>query len=109
MSAHTPTPWRAVGQGGTADGGSSKQHPCFLGRILNDDGQVIVSDGMFLGVIGATPEEAEANAEFIVRAVNSHEDLLAIAKRALSESARVHPDFRVDILAAIEKAEVVTP
>ena len=41
----------------------------------------------------------------IVRAVNSHADLLAIAKRALNESARVRPDFAADIRTAIAAAE----
>ena len=37
----------------------------------------------------------------IVRAVNNHERLVVIAQRALTQSARVHPDFADEIRAAL--------
>jgi len=77
---HTPGPWLASGKGGTHDGGSSKQHPCFRGSIdagLSD----IVQFGCFLGVQGRTPKEAEANARLIAAAPE------------LLEALRLHLEF----------------
>jgi len=72
-AAHTPTPWSVFRAG--------KQY-----GIDAESMQSIVSFGddhePDIGVQGATIEEAHANAEFIVRAVNSHEDLVAALKEA---------------------------
>jgi hypothetical protein len=74
------------------DGGSTKLHPCFEGRIVAANGQEIVATGCFLGVRGNTAREAEANAELIVRAVNSLEantKQLAALREALDSSLAV--------------------
>lgn len=64
---HTPGPWIAYGKGGTHDGGSSMQHPCFRGSV-NAGETAIVQTSCFLGVQGRTPKEAEANARLIAAA-----------------------------------------
>ncbi len=76
---HTPGPWTAEGKGGTHDGGSTRQHPCFLGKVLGANGQVIIQNGSFLGVQGATAEEAEDNAKLITSASELLKALKAIA------------------------------
>lgn len=86
---HTPGPWTAIGHGGTHDGGSNKQHPCFHGKILSRKGQCIVSFSSFLGVQGKTPDEAEANAHLIAAA----SDLLEMCKKQNEELA-----YAVDLL-----------
>ena len=82
----TPGPWEVIGRRGFGPEG-----------------------GPAIGFAGSgrkkITDEMIANAEYIVRAVNSHADLLAIAKRALNESARVRPDFAADIRTAIAAAE----
>lgn len=52
-----------------------------------------------------TGRSDEANAEFIARACNAHAELLALCRRALEQSARVHPDFTDALRAAIAKAD----
>lgn len=64
----TRGPWQAIGKGDKLDGGSSKKHPCFNGRIVAANGERIVSTSSLLGVTGATPKEAEANARLIAAA-----------------------------------------
>lgn len=61
MIKHTPGPWDSVGKGDMRDGGSSKLHACFCGKIVAKNGQTIISHSSFLGVVGKSPEEAEAN------------------------------------------------
>lgn len=70
--AHTPTPWR-VGQGG---------------RIEGTQGDFSQGDFSFIPLASPWQEEAwdghpqaVANAALIVRAVNSHDELVALLKR----------------------------
>jgi len=74
VSAHTFVPWKYSEHGGTF--------------YIWGPGQAMVADGemeeAYLARIRgvgrkATREEQEANAEFIVRAVNNHDELLAAA------------------------------
>jgi hypothetical protein len=78
----TPGPWRAVGKGGTCDGGSTKQHPCFVGQITAKGNRPIVQQSTFLGVQGKTPEEAQGNAQLIVALRNAAPALLDVAQKA---------------------------
>lgn len=66
---HTPTPWKVTHQ------------------IATDGTNDIVADGKFIAHLGGNlngDSEHEANAEFIVLAVNSHEALLKALKSALT-------------------------
>jgi len=67
MSKHTPTPWVVKGEGDLL--------------CVTDADSAYVVDRFRCGV--RTPEEHLANAHLIVRAVNAHERLLAVAKRSL--------------------------
>lgn len=81
---HTPTPWKVHAEINVfgPDGSS------VLGKTSNSDPGVI--------------DEVKANAAFIVRAVNAHEELLAMVKI-------LHPDHapvtRCDACTLIAKAE----
>ncbi len=81
---HTPTPW------GLEEYGWSHNGPVFWGAITapfeteHRDQLNIVSGGSF-GLYGRTVEEANANAEFIVRACNAHYRLLAACRMVLDD------------------------
>ena len=66
--------------------------------IISEDGTHVVCFGHDYDDYGSV---SHANARLIAAAP----DLLAIAKRALNESARVRPDFAADIRTAIAAAE----
>jgi len=79
---HTPIPW-AVGEGG--------RHVCYVnpsieaGEDIDDsrhDSIIARCDGMG-AYSGISDEEQEANAEFIARAVNSHDEMLKALKYAV--------------------------
>ena len=59
MTEHTPKPWRVW--------------DVREGLVITDD---TLATRHICEVQGATPEEAAANAEFIVRACNTHDDLV---------------------------------
>lgn len=91
---HTPTPWRTVaGYGGINVIGA------------NEYGVALVHQ-----LVGLNAPQTEANAEFIVRAVNCHDELLAACKAALGSFEKYetqftsHPLFG-ELRAAIAKAE----
>jgi hypothetical protein len=50
-----------------------------------DDGVQLISTVAKVLSIRQTPEVTQANAAFIVRAVNAHDDLVAALKRAMEE------------------------
>lgn len=64
---HTPTPWKASLR--------------FQNNLPND---YVITDGKWGGIAIASSDN-EANAAFIVRAVNSHEELLTALKIAVFE------------------------
>jgi hypothetical protein len=74
-STHTPTPWKVayVWQSETV---GAKIWKCKI-----ETGQELYCPA---NSIGATKEIAEANAAYIVRAVNSHEQMLAMLKHLVS-------------------------
>ena len=67
VTAHTPTPWRL---GHYQNGGRT---------LVRDDGKKVEN------ILTIDSSVKEHNAEFIVRAVNSHAALLEAAKRAFRE------------------------
>jgi hypothetical protein len=71
MNKHTPTPWETADAYGPIEGGQSIKAVC--------DNYLICSTTGYYGRDGAI-----ANAAFIVRAVNSHEQLVAALKRCLA-------------------------
>jgi hypothetical protein len=79
QATHTPTPWETeisvsnYGLLGIRKANGSKLGIC----------SVIGADGAHNPRYGISADEAKANAAFIVRAVNSHDDLLAACKELL--------------------------
>lgn len=99
---HTPTPWN-----------TTEPQPGVKIAIMAQDGQH-VADVIDQG-LGVDTANMKANADFIVRAVNSHEDLLAACKQAMgafvnhldydcNESSVERESYRA-LRAAIAKAE----
>jgi hypothetical protein len=93
QAKHTPTPWRI-----------ETMRPHTLGKAwINAEGMNFVADCSSAsartehGFCGRVDyEEIEANAAFIVRACNSHKDLLSAAKEALSALNRLMPNIVMD-------------
>lgn len=77
MAEHTPTPWFS-------------DRKFVVGPRPSTDDQ---SDGMLCGVADVYGENAKEDAEFIVRAVNSH-DALVKAMTELLEHAESQGDFK---------------
>jgi hypothetical protein len=91
---HTPTPWEASG---TMPATDRKRASITIGRFVGTDYRAV------LAVYGDTEEQADAEADFVLRACNSHHNLLAACKKAqrprelltaeeLGERLRVRPD-----------------
>lgn len=78
---HTPTPWKEQGL-----------------AIRDADGDLICD--VYVGGINST--QNEANRAFIVRAVNSHDELLELLKESMTRCTK---DLRNKCEAAIQKAE----
>lgn len=79
---HTPTPWEVKGN---------------LNKIENAKGLTVCD-------LRSNTVDADADAEFIVRAVNSHEELLAVV-RNLVTCMDAEPDgFHVAFIAQAKKA-----
>lgn len=110
---HTPGPWRVERQ--------RRRHWAILceSSLLDDERHTEIIAEINDPVGYMTAEENSANADFIVRAVNAHDDLLAAAKRLVllmdevdpnsdlgDEADRVFPHYEFNELrAAISKAE----
>jgi hypothetical protein len=104
MDKHTPTPWQYQWV-----------------RWMNDVDLKIVDHktGRVLAILNKptpflTVDEQEANAEFIVRAVNAHDELVAALKQALTdiefycERAEENPDTdttAIELRRVLAKAE----
>jgi hypothetical protein len=71
MTKHTPTPWSVVNHQGT----NLTNGKTYIGRL---DNYVVAEDGG--GAILLNEDLNEANSDFIVRAVNAHEELLSALK-----------------------------
>ena len=91
--AHTPTPWKAVesSTNGEPDGGTL--------WLVTEDDETVAN----LSRIGAKAFEVQrANAAFIVKAVNCHEEFLAALKLSAAELKYFHEesgdcDHHVDV------------
>lgn len=96
MSEHTPTPWK-VGTYRYDRGNIMGQHPIIMRHDSNDPyipiAQIQVRAPIdFKGITKAMViSEAKANAEFIVRACNSHAALVEFAENI--EACRFVPDY----------------
>ena len=74
---HTPTPWALVPQ---SDGSAMLAREYETGQQMNPKGLRLIAHVL---ARGNTLSEDEANAEFIVRAVNAHDGLLELAAEAM--------------------------
>ena len=98
MSKHTPTPWEKCEAGDYSD--------------YDGDSIILLGDDIscrVAAVFGAD-EKAEANAEFIVRAVNAHDALVTALKLLVRNGQKQgwtdkYQDDMNAALAAISKAE----
>ena len=110
---HTPTPWRAIGPSG------APLHDPGDYAIVDADEAIIAE--AFLQVAKDTMHPAAANAAFIVKAVNSHDDLLEALKEVThwADSVIGEPDKAMGVqeygnkvikaaVAAIKRAEEAT-
>lgn len=75
---HTPTPWHAPG----------------MGEIHDSDHNLIAHIAFSTGEHDDDQVGTEADAKFIVRAVNSHEILIAALKRAREACAEYEGEVR---------------
>lgn len=87
---HTPTPWKIEIE--------EEGYISIIGSRVNQ---------VWGNQVALTPmkKEDKSNAEFIVRAVNSHEELLAAAKWALATMKNHSTSVKVALENAIFKAE----
>jgi len=100
---HTATPWRMGGKMGAPE-------DRFV--VFGENGWAIAKI-LEAGNDAEWQAEVEANAKFIVRACNSHDELLTVAKgclgylKALPESGSCRPDatWLEPLITAITKAE----
>ena len=103
MSEHTPTPWRA-------DMGEfppqMKLEP-YLRSYVGPDGETIRVKGFALSGGNVEMDEARANSEFIVKAVNCHDDLVAALKAVVAVADRNTVEFAM-ARAALAKADAGT-
>ena len=98
---HVPTPWEMY-----LDGDSDKWHIGSYASVSLGKNVAIAETVDNRPLYQASKEEQKANAAFIVRAVNSHEALLEIAKHALFlERNSRYPEWAEKIQKAIEQAE----
>lgn len=70
---HTPTPWRNY----TNNVCAGPLKGCFIDARKNNESTARIADVLAYGGV-ASQEECEANAAFIVRACNAHNDLVAV-------------------------------
>lgn len=104
MSAHTPTPWSlSDSQLPKAIYGSARQHIHAGPKETQGNTIAIVSLGGLGGTSGKI-EDIEANAAYIVRAVNSHEELVAALKE-IHHSIPSATHLHEIVTSAIAKAE----
>lgn len=83
MTKHTPLPWTTRKSGTSGDVGIAAP---------GCEGVIAECFEEFAAKFYMLPEEAAANAEFIVLACNSHEDLLRAAREALQTLDRLPAD-----------------
>jgi hypothetical protein len=98
MSKHTPGPWRAFANGGD-DTDPRKLIICAKGGFDNDWHMIAQADYGF-----PNDGDPEANAAFIVRACNAHDDMLA-ALKAFHAFATEAPGLGLQWRSIVKKAE----
>lgn len=84
--SHTPTPWKGLGNAIIAD----NKHETLIAEVFDEN------------------EAWKANKDYILRAVNSHEELLEACKIALEYREQTHwgdDECRNILIAAISRAE----
>lgn len=106
QAAHTPTPWAVEDPMGAdfglwlvQDGLKPFQWSC-VAMVMRDDEDIRRHpDTRFI-----TKDEQEANAAFIVRAVNSHDDLVAALETMVNNWGNQHHKDLAQARAALAKA-----
>lgn len=104
MSEHTATPWVNIPQ---TNGSSMICREYETGDQMNPKGLRLIAN--VLARLGSLRED-EANTEFIVRAVNSHDDLVKAVERWLSwcddwHAGKSHPSDDLEFArAALSRA-----
>lgn len=99
MSKHTPTPWALFSSNGTI-------------AIKNPRSQKSYNEIVFWTGFDAShyPEQAEANAAFIVKAVNSHDTMMtALQKIADTDQYPDHADTAAELREIARSALSSTP
>lgn len=103
---HTPGPWRVSDD----ELGFGPYDILADNRGWPNLGIATVVSGRFadhkLGTVGLPAEECRANAEFIVRACNAHDDLLEVLLALYELRGQINYDSAIwkDAIAAIQKA-----
>lgn len=97
-TTHTPTPWHR-------NVSPAHKYPIYADKNGNPEGRDWIH---IAAVLPGNPNE-EADLDFIVRAVNSHEELLAAAKNAVSyiegDKKQWPDEIDLQLRKAIAKAE----
>lgn len=95
--SHTPTPWKV---------GEDESNPEMITGPTNDDGSFNYVAEIFYSKspYDMTPTE-KANAEFIVRACNAYDDMLAALKKFWEGGDTDDEELYATVRKAIEKAE----
>jgi hypothetical protein len=95
MSKHTPTPWYAGRMDAVSYHAEDVESGPYKNIYVNDpNGKMHLGDrlpAVVCEVFGALGADCRTNAAYIVRAVNSHEALLAALKGMVALWDRVHP------------------
>ncbi len=82
---HTPTPWKIV-----------------FGHIQDKNGEIVFHQSSLMQENGSSVAEMEANAKFIVTAVNAHDELVNLLKAI--NAHRLYGDLNNKIEQALKSA-----
>jgi len=93
---HTPTPWEV-------DNNNGAHGTCTIRHFRTSaDGSFKAPFGEAIADLMGSSPEREANADFIVRAVNSHEAMVEALKTLVDIVAEIHPE--ADSLGGLDQA-----
>lgn len=113
QSKHTPTPWKTDRRNGNFNKGIIDIRPLAPNCCdLVDSNRLIATVNPKYNPITISAGEADANAKFIVRACNAHDDLVAALERFVNiyqSSLELHfgEEHSKQIRAALAKAKAV--